>query len=284
MKIGIGLPATIPGARGDLVLEWARRADERGFSSLGIIGRLVYSNYDPLTTLAACASVTTTIRLMTTVLLAPLRSAAILAKEAATIDNLSNGRLTLGLGVGAREDDFEAAGVPFHRRGALFDRQLETMHRIWAQDPIVGGVAIGPPPVQKGGPEILIGGYSTAAIQRVEKWGSGYISGGAPAEVARNAYQTARESWQGAGREGEIKLAAGRYFALGPDAGERGAPALIDYYGAQMGGSIAGRMPVSRDALRREIDQFTEIGAGELIYWPTVADLGQIDLLAEAIA
>lgn len=215
MKIGIGLPATIPGTRGDLVLEWAKRADERGFSSLGIIGRLVYSNYDPLTTLAACAGVTTNIRLMTTVLLAPLRNAAVLAKEAATIDNLSNGRLTLGLGVGAREDDFEAAGVPFHRRGVLFDRQLETMHRIWAQDPIVGGVAIGPPPVQKGGPEILIGGYSPAAMKRVGRWSNGLILGsGAPPAQAVQLYNAAQESWKAHNRPGKPRFVGCIYHGI----------------------------------------------------------------------
>ena len=132
MRIAIGLPATIPGARGDLMLEWARKADAGPFSSLGILDRLVYTNYEPLIALAGVAAVTTRVRLITTVLLAPLRSASLLAKQAATIDAISNGRLTLGLGVGGREDDFQAAGVDFHQRGKIFDAQLETMSRIWS--------------------------------------------------------------------------------------------------------------------------------------------------------
>src|SRR3954471_5892633 len=127
MDIGIGLPATIPGTKGSLILEWAKQADSGPFSSLGILDRLVYPNYEPLITLAAAAAVTERVRLMTTVLIAPLRGAGVLAKQAATIDALSSGRLTLGLGVGAREDDFRFAPASFHDRGRRFEEQLKLM-------------------------------------------------------------------------------------------------------------------------------------------------------------
>ena len=144
MEIGIGLPATIPGVAGQQIVDWARRADQGPFSSLGIIDRLVYPNYEPLVTLAAAAAVTQRVRLMTTVLLAPLRSAGELAKAAASLDALSDGRLTLGLGVGGRSDDFTAGSASFHDRGQRFDEQLEVLHQVWAGEPVVGTGPIGP--------------------------------------------------------------------------------------------------------------------------------------------
>ena len=131
MKLGIGLPSTMPDVSGDLILEWARRADAGGFSSLGIIDRLLYTNYESLVTLAAAAGATARIRLMTMILIAPLRQPAMLAKQAATLDAISGGRLTLGLGLGAREDDYRAAGVPFDHRGRRLEEQLGAIKRIW---------------------------------------------------------------------------------------------------------------------------------------------------------
>src|SRR3954447_10868551 len=119
MDVGIGLPATIRGVQGEQVIEWARRAEARGFSSLGTIDRLVYGNYEPLIALAAAAAVTERIRLATTILIGPQRAnAALVAKQAASLDRLSQGRLVLGVAVGGREDDYEASGVDFHERGA----------------------------------------------------------------------------------------------------------------------------------------------------------------------
>src|SRR5829696_8804415 len=179
MDIGIGLPATIPWTNAPLILEWAKRADSSPFSSLGILDRLVYPNYEPLITLAAAAAVTERVRLMTTVLMAPLRRAGELAKQAATIDALSGGRLTLGLGVGAREDDFEAAPASFHDRATRFEEQLDLMKRIWSGEPVSDEVGlVGPRPAQAGGPELLIGGYSANPMRRVGRWANGFISGG----------------------------------------------------------------------------------------------------------
>ena len=165
MKIGIGLPSTIPGTEGTRILDWAKKADSTPFSSLSILDRLVYPNYESLITLAAVAGVTQRIRLITTVLLGPLRNPVILAKQAASLDALSGGRLTLGLGIGGREDDYHAASVPFKKRGKLFDEELEILTKIWSGQPLNDTIGpIGPKPVQSGGPEILIGGYSPCLL------------------------------------------------------------------------------------------------------------------------
>jgi len=286
MQIGIGLPATIPGASGELVLEWARMADQGAFSSLGLIDRVVYSNYEPMITFAAAAGATRRIRLMTSVLLAPLRNTAILAKEAASLDALSGGRLTLGLGIGGRADDFEACGVDMHTRGKRFDEQLETMHRIWAGQPLSPSVGpIGPKPVQPGGPRILIGGFAPEAVRRVARWGAGYIAGGAPPQMAQQGYKVAEEAWKAAARAGKPYFAGGMYFALGPDAAERGGAYIRDYYAfmGPMVDAMAQGLPSTPEAIKDAITAFEDVGMDELLLWPTIAELDQLDRVAELL-
>src|SRR3954452_17167007 len=158
MDIGIGLPTTIEGTTGEQVVEWARRADRAGFSSLGTIDRLVYDNYEPLIALAGAAGATERIRLLTSVLLTPLRTnAALLAKQAASLQKLSNGRLVLGMGVGGRDDDFDASGVPMAERGRRMDEALAEMTAIWAGEERGFAGAIGPD-VRDKPPSVILGG------------------------------------------------------------------------------------------------------------------------------
>lgn len=284
MKIGIGLPATIPGTPGGLLLQWAREADQGPFSSLGVIDRVVFPNYSPLIALAGAAGATQRIRLMTTVLLAPLHSAALLAKQAASLDALSGGRLTLGLGVGAREDDFQAAGAQFAHRGSRFEEQLATMKRVWAGEPLSQDVGpIGPKPVQPGGPEILIGGYSPKAISRVARWADGFISGGAPPQQARQGYEVALNVWKEAGRNGTPRFVASAYYALGENARERGSQYIKTYYTGPLGDAISGSMPAGPDDVKATIQAYASMGADELMLWPTIASLDQVQLLVDAL-
>jgi alkanesulfonate monooxygenase SsuD/methylene tetrahydromethanopterin reductase-like flavin-dependent oxidoreductase (luciferase family) len=162
MEIGIGLPNTVLGVDRRGIVDWARSAEDAGFSSLGTIDRIAYPNFESLISLAAAAAVTEKIKLTTDILLAPTRRAALLAKQAATVDQISGGRLVLGFGVGGREDDFELVDVDFHKRGAIFDSQLEEMHRLWG----AGDNSFGPPPANGSRPGILIGGRADVAYQR----------------------------------------------------------------------------------------------------------------------
>ena len=179
MDIGIGLPNTVPGTEGTTLLDWAKNAEEAGFSTLGTIGRLVYPNYEELIALSAAAAVTSRIRLTTSVLLAPLyANTALFAKQAASLDRLSGGRLVLGLGLGGRDDDFTASALPTTGKGRRFDQQLTEMKRIWAGESYGYAGAIGPEPVRPGGPELILGGAAEASFRRVALLGDGWISGG----------------------------------------------------------------------------------------------------------
>jgi alkanesulfonate monooxygenase SsuD/methylene tetrahydromethanopterin reductase-like flavin-dependent oxidoreductase (luciferase family) len=287
MKIGVGLPATIPGASPALILDWARKTDAGPFSSLGIVDRLVYTNYEPLITLAAAAAVTHRIGLMTTILLAPLRNTGILAKQAASLDALSGGRLTLGLAVGRREGDYRAAPASFHDRGRRFDEQLQLMKRIWSGQPRADDIGpVGPAPARKGGPEVLIGGYSPAAIRRLARWGDGYISGGGagPARVAE-LYRSVEEAWKTEGRSGRPRLVGAFYWGLGPNAAERSAPFLRSYYGflGPVAENMIKALPTTVEAIRDVIAGYAAIGMDELIAWPCIADLDQVERLADLV-
>src|SRR3954447_3840320 len=178
MDVGIGLPATIPGVEGAQVIEWARRAEARGFSRLGALGRAVYANYEPLVALAAAAAVTERIRLATAILIAPVReNGALLAKQAASLDRLSGGRLVLGVAVGGREDDYAASHSDFHDRGRRFEAMLEEWRRMWDGESSGTAGAIGPRPAN-GRPQLIIGGQADVAFERAAKYADGWIMGG----------------------------------------------------------------------------------------------------------
>ena len=286
MKVGIGLPSTIPGTPGPLIVQWARRAEERGFSSLAIIDRIVFPNYDSLITLAAAGAVTERIGLLTNILVAPARNPILLAKEAASVDQISNGRLTLGLAVGGREDDFTAAGQDFKGRGERLDRDLELMHRAWKGEHVTDSPQpVSPRTVRPEGVPILVGGSSPATLRRMVKWGTGFTVGGAPLDMVRPFLQQVHDAWKEGGREGNPRMVALGYFGLGPNADTGIAAYIGDYYaflGPWAQGIIQGT-PRTAEALRDTLKSFEDAGFDEFIWNPTIPDLAQVDLLADAV-
>jgi alkanesulfonate monooxygenase SsuD/methylene tetrahydromethanopterin reductase-like flavin-dependent oxidoreductase (luciferase family) len=279
MDVGIGLPNTVPGVDRRGIVDWARRAEDAGFASLGTIDRIAYRNYESLISLAAAAAVTERIRLTTDILIAPLRSAAMLAKQSATIDQLSGGRLVLGLAVGGRPDDFEAVGVDFHSRGKIFDRQLEEMARAWR-----GDSKVGPPAANGERPQLLIGGQSDIALRRAAKHADGWTMGGGTPDALREAIPKLREAWQDAGRAGDPRVMALFYFALGDDAKEHARKSIGNYYAflGEYADQIVQSAATDADTLRSYLQGFEEAGADEVICFPASADPAQVELLAQA--
>ena len=285
MEIGIGLPNTIPGTPGAVLVEWAKRAEARGFSTLATIDRIAYPSYESLIALAAAGAVTERIGLLTNVLLAPTRNTVLLAKEAASVDQISGGRLTLGLAVGGRPDDYEAVGQPFGSRGSRFDEQLQVLNDAWAGKP-VGGVdkPIGPRPARPEGIPIVIGGMFPGCFERIVKWGIGWTAGGAPAAQVGPFAKEVRDAWKAAGKEGDAHIVALSYFSMGQDV-ETSKRSILDYY-AFLGGfekDFAEYIPRGADAVRETVKQFEDIGVDEFIFDPTIPDLAEVDLLADAV-
>jgi alkanesulfonate monooxygenase SsuD/methylene tetrahydromethanopterin reductase-like flavin-dependent oxidoreductase (luciferase family) len=278
MDVSIGLPNTVPGTTGGQLVEWARRAEARGFTSLGTIDRLVYPNYEPLTALAAAAAVTERIGLVTNVVLGPLRAnAAVLAKQALSVHALSGERLTLGIGLGGREDDFEFADIPLGRRGDELDAMLERMQEVWA------GEEMGP--ATDAPPRLIVGGGVEASFARAARFGDGWIAGGAPPEQFAGMAEKAKAAWAAAGREGEPRLMGLSYFSLGDDAEATANAYLTDYYawlGEEVAGYIVGSAAKDAETVERYLAAFEAAGCDELILCPSAGDPAQVDLLADA--
>ena len=282
MDVGIGLPNTARGVDRAGIVDWARRAEAAGFSSLGTIDRIAYSNFESLIALAAAAAVTERIRLVTDVLLAPLRTnTALLAKQAATIDQLSRGRLVLGLAVGGREDDFQVSGADFASRGRSFDRQLEDLGRLWKGE---GGV--GPAPAHGDRPGLLIGGQSEKTFRRAARHADGWTMGGGTPEMLGEAAEKLRLAWDAEGRNGEPRTMALFYFSLGERAEQVARESLGGYYAflGEYAEMIVGSAAKDEDTVRRYLSGFEQAGADEVICFPASPDPGQVELLARALA
>jgi alkanesulfonate monooxygenase SsuD/methylene tetrahydromethanopterin reductase-like flavin-dependent oxidoreductase (luciferase family) len=284
VKIGIGLPNTVPGTEGGEMRDWAMRAEAAGFSTLGTIDRIVYANHEPLTALAYAAAVTEHIGLLTSIMLAPLRSnTALLAKQAASLDVLSGGRLTLGMGVGGREDDFDVSGVDFHRRGEIFDHQLDELRRLWSGEKVGFAGGVGPQP-RDGRPEVLIGGSADAAFRRAAQH-DGWMMGGGPPDRFQGEAQRLDAAWAAAGREGQPRKPALGYFGLGDGARDQIHRYITDYYGflGDYAEQMAAGIPAEPQAVKDVVAAFAEAGCDEFILFPTSSDPAQVELLAEAV-
>ena len=286
MDIGIGMPNTVPGATGSQMLDWARRAEAARFSGLATIGAVSFPGYEELTLFAAAGAVTERIRFMPNVLISPARSTAELAKQAASVDQLTNGRLTLGLGVGWRPTDYQLTGRDFHRRGELFDEQLRGLQRAWAGEALADGTKpVGPPPVQQPGPPIVLGGTADASFRRVAEFASGWTAGGLPPDAVRGIVGKVQAAWSEAGREGKPRIVALSYFGLG-DTEEQSRSYIMDYYtvaGRDMAEMVAGSVLRTPEAIKGAIQAYEDAGVDEYFLDPTVPDPDQVDRLAEIV-
>jgi alkanesulfonate monooxygenase SsuD/methylene tetrahydromethanopterin reductase-like flavin-dependent oxidoreductase (luciferase family) len=278
MDVGIGLPNAVPGTTGPQLAEWARRAEARGFSTLGTIDRVAYPNLEPLVALSAAAAVTERIGLTTSVLLGPLRGNPVaLAKATLSLQAISGGRFTLGIGLGGREDDYELAGVETAGRGGELDRMLTRLREVWE------GKAIGP---HVDPPRLLVGGGVEASFRRVARFGDGFIAGGAPPEQFAAMREGVLAAWSEAGREGTPFTAGLAYFSLGPNAEADAKRYLGDYYawlGEEVAGFIAASAVKDAETAQARVAAFAAAGCDELIVFPSSSDPRQVDLLADAL-
>jgi alkanesulfonate monooxygenase SsuD/methylene tetrahydromethanopterin reductase-like flavin-dependent oxidoreductase (luciferase family) len=293
VQIGLTLPSMIGGVGRDTLIQWCRRIDEGPFSTIAVGERITYPNLELFVTLATAAAVTERVRIMSTVVVLPLHPPVEVAKQAATLDVLSGGRLVLGVGIGGRDEDYRAMDASFARLHQRIDDQVEVMQRVWAGQPPYPNMApVGPPPVQAGGPPLYSGALGPKAVARAARWAEG-ICGfvlDPIGEDHRAVFDRIEQAWAAAGRLTPPRHVSSFWYALGePDAA---LTQLRDYsrgylaiFGAEAADGMAELTTAAGAAkLREAIARLADAGCDELLLVPTTADPTEVDRLAELVA
>lgn len=290
MKYGLALPSMIPGLDRDTVFEWCRRIDAGPYASLACGERITFANPEMMVTLSAAAALTERVELYLTVLVVPLHSAGLAAKQVATLDVLSNGRVVLGVGVGGREHDYLAAERPFTKRRSTMERRVAEMRQIWRGEPAFEGAApIGPTPVQAGGPPVLIGAIDPKSIRKSAEWADGIcgFSFGPEGEEIAEGIRALEQGWHEYGRSGSPRKSVTYWVALGPNGREQ-MDAYVKRYMEIFGKDVAAAVAplcttTSEAALKESVKIMADAGADDLVFVPTSTDPDQIDRIADLI-
>ena len=283
MRVGIGLPAAVPGVDATVIGPWAARSEHAGFTSLGVIDRLVYDNLEPLVALAAAAARTQRIELLTTVLnVGYRRNPIVLAKQIASVEQLCSGRLTVGLALGGWPEDYAVSDAPLSARGATFDATLAAMRQVWSG--AVPGASGPMPALPTGHPRVLIGGLVPASFARGAAYGDGWVAPSFGMPVLKHGIASARRAWRRADRQGQPRIVVERYFSLGDGADEIADDYLMHYYGSEYFPDVRADALTSRERVRDELRRLTEVGCDDIVLLPCSADLDQVGLLADAVS
>jgi alkanesulfonate monooxygenase SsuD/methylene tetrahydromethanopterin reductase-like flavin-dependent oxidoreductase (luciferase family) len=292
MKIGICLPYMKAGLTREDFLAWFRAVDDGPFHSISCGERVHGPTFDMRVLLSAAAMATTRVEIIPTLYVLPMHSATRVAKEVASLDVLSGGRVNkICVGYGGREKDYEAVGARFQGRYGRMDRQVAAMRQVWrGEEMVAGGGPIGPAPTRPGGPQILSGAMGPKSIARSAQWADGLYawSGNGEREELTRSFAMAETAWEQAGREQKPYRLGGLWYTLA----DNGQHKLYDYvyeYLAIAGPEIATMMAESvhrssADALRAGLDNAEAAGCEELFLVPATAELVEIERLCELLA
>jgi len=292
MKIGMNLPVMVPGLDRAAIHAWSRRIDAGPYSSLAAGERITFPNPEVMVTLATAAAVTERVRITFSVLVLPMHNAIRIAKQVATLDVLSSGRVSLGMGVGGREEDYAAVGAEYDKGiWRRMEEQVAVMRQAWKGEQVVEGALrpVEPLPLQEGGPELLAGSMFPRSIRRAARWADGIagFSFGPHAAEIGNQFDLARSAWKDEGREDSPRLVTSFWFALGDDARAQLDEYLLRYLNF-MGPDAAKKLApsvttLSPQALKDAARMVADLGCDELILVPTTADPDEVDRVADIL-
>ena len=290
MSVGVALPQMATGLDRDRLVAWCRGIDDGPFSSVSAGERITFHNLDGFTLCSAAAALTTRVRVLVNVVVLPWHAPAMVAKELASLDVVSGGRVDVAVGVGGRQQDYAALGSPFSGRHGRLDAAVDEVRRLWSGGAAADGERVGPEPVQAGGPPILASAMGPKSLARAARWASG-VSGftllGDAGEAAR-LFRATEAAWVDAGRVDRPRLVTGSFVALGHDAPRTlhdFAETYLRVFSPDLAASLAAAMPL-HDASRLVdlLDAIEAEGAHEFIVVPATSDPRMLDALTDAVA
>ena len=293
-NIGLAFVNPAPLTRPESVVNFAKKCEAMGLNCMWTIDRIAYDNLEPLTILAAAAGATQRIRLGTSVLLPGLRHPALLAKIVATLDFISNGRVTIGIGFGSRESDFTAVEVPFEGRGSRAVECVELMKRLWTEENVthkgrffnVQNLTVGPRPIQKPIP-IFTGGSAEIALKRAGTWANGFICGSSAIPEFSATWEKIAQYARTAGRNpNEIEKAGLTFMAINDDNAKAVKTLehyVMRYYGRLRADVASTSLVGSGTAIADRIEAFLSRGLDTLIIGMADPDPKQLDLFGEKV-
>jgi alkanesulfonate monooxygenase SsuD/methylene tetrahydromethanopterin reductase-like flavin-dependent oxidoreductase (luciferase family) len=292
MQVGICLPYSEPGITRRTLVDWCRAIEGGPFASLSCGERI--SGADTMemrAMLAGAALLTERVRIVPSLYVLPMHSAAWAAKEIATLDVLSNGRVDLVVGTGGRPQDYQAVGADWATREKRLEGQVAMLRRIWSGEPAYdGGEPVGPKPVQPDGPRIIGGFSGPKAIARSARWADGLYGFSIMGEAGeiQQKMDMAEDAWKAAGRTTRPWKVGGFWYSLGDDAEAHLRRYVFEYLriaGDDVARQVAASMTrFTADAILETMRAMKATGIDELYMVPASADVAEVDRLAELVA
>ncbi len=287
------MPVMEPDLDATVLRAWAEAIDDGPFSSLCWGERIAFDNPEAITLLGALAAWTDRAQLVTTVLVPQLHDPVALAKALATGDMLSGGRLTVGLGVGGRREDYEAVGAdPGSQTMRGMAERVAVMKRVWAGEKVTDSVVpVGPAPVQQAGPQLLVGTMGPKTVQSAAAWADGLAGTTLDLDTVKQneLYDVARTAWAHAGKPKPL-LATSFWFALGHGDEARAQVhrhlrRYMNWIPAQYVDAMAPTTGWAgdEDELVGVLKAFADIGTDEVYLIPTDSDVDQVRRVADVV-
>jgi len=294
VQVGMTMPVMEPDLDASVLRRWATMIDEGPFSSLCWGERVAFGNPEAVTLLGALAAWTQRVPLITTVVVPQLHDPVLLAKSLATGDMLSGGRLTVGVGVGGREEDYRAvAADPSTQTIRGLAERVAIMKKVWAGEKITDSVVeVGPRPVHDGGPRLLVGTIGPKTLRSAAGWADGLAGITLDLDTAKQneLFEVGRDAWQQAGKP-PPHLATSFWFALGDaEAARAQIHRHLRHYMNWIPVEFVDAMAPStgwagtEDQLAETLARFAEIGTSEIHLIPTSSDVGQLRAAADVVA